>query len=614
MRGEIATRSDVHHGDGDLPAGERRRVDQPAHRLGEGRGRIDLRIGGDGTGRRGSGDRSRGARRRIGVAGPGRERQRGSERRGEHGREDGAAANHGSGLTPSARSREAAAFLASRLLPIALALLTLLTLLPSCARPATTSDPSRPLELLVTTDAETLDPRFATDAVGLRVSRLLHAGLTRLDPETSAPVAYLAESWRWDDPLTLRVRLRPGLHFHDGAPFESTDVAATLAAFASPRVGSRHARIVEPIARVETDGPLVVVVHLARPHATLLSDLELPILRRDQAARPASAGDDLDGLGPYRLTRRSAGDLHLEPTTGGALDAHHAVEIRTVHDENARALRLESGVADVAVNAVSPTLLPAFEHPGSPVTIVARAGANLTYLLTRSDEGPLADVRVRRAIALGIDRQLLARTLLGNHATVAGSLFPPGHWAHGNSEPGAFTRDVPRARALLAEAGFAGGLSLDLLTSTDRLRRSLATAMAQELEEVGLHVTVVPLELGTLLARLTAGDFQLGALQIPELAEPNVLRVFLDSASIPPDGANRGRVRDPEIDRLLDEGDRQTDLAARQPIYAHLDARLFDRLWIVPLWHEDQVALVSSRATGFVPSREGRLLGLAAIP
>jgi peptide/nickel transport system substrate-binding protein len=494
-----------------------------------------------------------------------------------------------------------------------LALVPLALSLASCARPAaTTGDPSRPLELLVVTEPETLDPRFATEAVGLRVSRLLHAGLTRLDPETSAPVPYLAESWRWDDPLTLRVTLRPGLHFHEGAPFESADVAATLAAFASPQVASRHARIVEPIARVETDGPLAVIVHLSRPHATLLSDLELPILRRDQAARPASAGDDLDGLGPYRLTRRTTGDLHLEPTTGGAMDAHHAVEVRTVHDENARALRLESGAADVAVNAVSPTLLPAFDH--APVQIVARAGANLTYLLTRSDEGPLADVRVRQAIALGIDRQLLAQTLLGGHATVAGSLFPPGHWAHGSTEPGAFTRDVPRARALLAEAGVGGGLSLDLLTSTDRLRRSLATAMAQELEEIGLHVTVVPLELGTLLARLTAGDFQLGALQIPELAEPNVLRVFLDSASIPPNGANRGRVRDPEIDRLLDEGDRRTDLAARQPIYAQLDARLFDRLWIVPLWHEDQVALVSPRASGFVPSREGRLLGLAAIP
>ena len=417
----------------------------------------------------------------------------------------------------------------------------------SCARPAATRDPSRPLELLVTTDAETLDPRFTTDAVGLRVSRLLHAGLTRLDPQTSAPVPYLAESWRWDDPLTLRVTLRPGLRFHDSprAPFESADVQATLAAFASPQVGSRHARIVEPIARVDTEGPLVVVIHLARAHATLLSDLELPILRRDQAARPAAAGDDLDGLGPYRLTARSPGDLHLEPTTGAAMDAHHALEIRTVHDENARALRLESGVADVAVNTVSPTLLPAFA--GTPVQMVARPGANLTYLLTRSDEGPLADVRVRQAIALGIDRKLLAQTLLGGHATVAGSLFPPGHWAHPAAEVGAFTRDVGRARALLGEAGFAAGLALDLLTSTDRLRRSLATAMAQELEEIGVHVTVVPLELGTLLARLTAGDFQLGALQIPELAEPNVLRVFLDSASIPPNGAQprpRARRRD----------------------------------------------------------------------
>src|SRR6202041_816229 len=99
--------------------------------------------------------------------------------------------------------------------------------------------------------------------------------------------------------------------------------------------------------------------------------------------------------------------------------------------------------------------------------------------------------------------------------------------------------------------------------STERLRLTVARTMAQELGDVGLDVEVVPLELGTLIARLNAGDFDLASLQMPELTEPNVLRVFLHSAFVPPAGANRGRIRDAELDALLDLGDRTLDLTAR---------------------------------------------------
>ncbi len=68
---------------------------------------------------------------------------------------------------------------------------------------------------------------------------------------------------------------------------------------------------------------------------------------------------------------------------------------------------------------------------------------------------------------------------------------------------------------------------MTLLTSTDRLRGDVARFIAQEFEDVGLVAEVVPLELGTLIARLNAGEFDLACLTIPEMSEPNVLRHFL---------------------------------------------------------------------------------------
>ncbi len=469
----------------------------------------------------------------------------------------------------------------------------------------------RPLEMLVANDAETLDPRYATDAVAMRVTRLVHAGLVRLDPDTLEPRPYAAKSLRWRDPLTLEATLRDDLRFHSGAPLGAQDVVATLRALASKKVASRHARMVEAVAGAEAEGDRVVVIRLARPHATLLTDLELPILRRDQAEGPPAPDGSLDGLGPYRVARGVRGDLLLTPESGGALPRPaHAIEVRTVHDENARAVRLEAGRADVEVNQISPSLLGALAaEPGLAVT--ARPASSLTYMVVDEERGALADVRVRRALSLAIDRALLCRTLFDGRAQPASGLVAPAHWAH--TEAPAFPFDLAQARSALEQAS-ALSLHVTLLTSTDRLRGDVARVVAQGLGDAGIVADVVPLELGTMLARLDAGDFDAAILTLPEMTEPNVLRHFLHSAFIPPAGGNRGRVRDAVLDALLDEGDATPGEAERRGIYARVEARERDQMHWIPLWVEDQVAVTSARARAFVPSAEGRWLSLASLP
>lgn len=104
----------------------------------------------------------------------------------------------------------------------------------ACGRDAK-ARPDRPIEVLVANDAETLDPRYATDAIAMRTTRLVHAGLTRLDPVHLAPKPYLARSWHWADARTLHVELRDDVRFHSGAPLRAADVVATIAAFQEGR-------------------------------------------------------------------------------------------------------------------------------------------------------------------------------------------------------------------------------------------------------------------------------------------------------------------------------------------------------------------------------------------
>lgn len=470
-----------------------------------------------------------------------------------------------------------------------------------CGGPTHAHPADRPLEIVVSSDAETLDPRYAVDAVGLRVTRMIHAGLVRLDPKTLEPLPYLARRWQWLGDERLEIELEPDLRFHSGAPFEARDVVETLRAFADPRVGSRHARVVEPIAEAHAEGPNVVIITLKRPHATLLTDLEVPILRADQAFSAPSPNGKLDGLGPYKVTKVERGEIDLAPASG-VLDAPmHAVTVRTVHDENARALRLLSGDSDVDLNVISPTLLSSLEGREG-LSVVSRPGANLTYAILRSDRAPFDDVAMRRAFSATIDRDLVARTFLAGHAHSASTLLPPALWAHTDLPAIEHVPTPPLVRT-----------HLTLLTSTDRLRVVIARFVAQELNDAGWDVEVVPLELGAMIARLNAGDFDAAFLQIPELAEPNTLRVFMHSTYIPPAGANRARIASPDIDALLDAGDRTIDLDARRRIYAELERKNRDGMYLVPLWHEDQVAVRSLRAHDFVPSAEGRWLGLATL-
>jgi peptide/nickel transport system substrate-binding protein len=171
--------------------------------------------------------------------------------------------------------------------------------------------------------------------------------------------------------------------------------------------------------------------------------------------------------------------------------------------------------------------------------------------------------------------------------------------------------DPSKARGVLS-----GLREVSLLTSTDRSRITLARAVAQMLGDAGLPATVVPLDLGVLFTRLDAGDFDMALLQLPELTEPNVIAWFFNPSGVPGEGGagkNRARYRNPAARDLFDDAARVTDKARRQADYRALMRLMAADVPVVPLFHEDQVAVVSARARAFLPSAEGRWMSLARL-
>ncbi len=479
------------------------------------------------------------------------------------------------------------------------------------------------LVVLLPRDAEQLDPRLIGDAYGLKVSRLIFASLVTIHPHTLKPIPDLAEKVELVAPAQYRVRLRKNLRFSDGTTLDAADVAATYRSVVSPQIGSRYARTYRRIARMETPDPHTVVFHLTGPHATFLTDLELPILRaEDEYRRLGALGKAAPvGAGPYRLVRRQPGQIELRanPHWHRGTPLFPRVRMLVVRDDNTRALRMLAGAADLALSAIPPLLVPLFaDRP--EFAVKTASGVGTTYLGINTEASVLADLRVRRAIAHAIDRRAIIETKLGGRAQPARGWIVPGHWAHSTETP-VYDYDPDKARALLDAAGLGGHgsgsrLQLTLRTGNDRFRMSIARVLVAMLEKVGIGVDLRPTEVAMLIADLNKGHFELTLLQVPEVIEPHTLSWFFGSDRIPGDGgaegANRWRIRSAALDAALEQGRRTPERNRRREAYRVVQRILAEQLPVIPLWHEDVVAVMRRRVRGFAVPRDGRFSTLAA--
>jgi peptide/nickel transport system substrate-binding protein len=477
------------------------------------------------------------------------------------------------------------------------------------------------LTLVLPRDVQEIDPRFSGDAYGHKLSRLLFASLVTIDPISLEPVPDLAESVQIEAPTRYRVRLRRGLRFSDGSALDATDVVATFRGVVDPAFGSRYAQTYRRIRSARALDSHTVLFELTGPHATFMTDLELPVMRAEDAlSHVGTLGTPPPvGSGPYVLQSRAAGRIELaaNPHWHGGVPLHPRVRMVVIRDDNTRALRMRAGAGDLALNAIPPLLIPLFEGDDR-FTVDSAAGIGTTYVGLNLEAQKLRDRRVRAALAHAIDRSLLIETKLGGRAREASSWIVPGHWAYWQQTP-RYPFDLKRAAALLDAAGYppdADGVRMRLAMrcGSDRFRQSIARAIGAMLGEVGVEVDIRPTEIATLLHDLGRGQFELTMLQVPEVVEPHVLSWFFGSDKVPGEGregANRWRLRSAALDAALERGRRTTVRQERIEAYRDAQRVLATELPVIPLWHEDVVAVKSRRARDFVVPRLGRFGTLA---
>lgn len=472
-----------------------------------------------------------------------------------------------------------------------------------------------------------LDPRFALTNHDQKLSKLVFLGLTTVDTPSMEPKLALAEEIQKVEDLVWEVTLRPDVRFSDGSPVTAADVAWTFESTMADGTGSLFRKgFEERFRRFEVVDERRVHIHLQKPVATLESDLDFGIIKRPEEGRDGRRDtDELAGAGPYQVVSFSGERVLLErnPHYYGERPEMDKLEFVIVRDTNARALMLVGGSADFTQNSIRVDLV---DHVAGRDRVHVTTGhsAILTYLMMHNEDPLLSDVRVRRAIAHAIDREGIIEAKLGGRAVPATGLLPPMHWAY-EGDVARYDYDPEKARRLLDEAGYPdpdgpGGeprLRLTYKTSADQFRVSMARILAAQLGEVGIEAEVRSFEFGTFFADIKEGNYQIATMQTAEITEPDWFFTYFHSSRIPseeqPHEHNRWRYRNQRLDELTVAGRKEMVRDRRRVHYREVQEILARDLPIVPLWHEDNVAVMNKDVTGYEVLPNARFSYLADV-
>ncbi len=485
------------------------------------------------------------------------------------------------------------------------ALLTLALVLasPACLRRPATAPGM--LVVSITTGPNNLDPRFATDDASQKLHQLIFDNLVDLDDRLRV-VPRVAASLEHPDPLTYVARIRRDIHFHDGRGLTADDVVFTFGqmidpAFTSPRKGGYR-----ELASVVATDPYTVVFTLRQPFPSFPINLMMPIVPK---GADASLRDRPVGSGPYRFVRYAVDDqVELEANSHywAGPPKNRGLVMKIVPDDVMRGLELRRGTMDLVVNDVAPDLVHQLRsHAG--LQVVQGPGVDYQYVGVNLRDPVLRDVRVRQALAHGINRDAIVAHLRRGLAAPAAGMLPALSWA-ASPDLFSFPHDPARARALLDEAGYADPdgdgprvrFALTLKVSNSEFNRLQSSVIQQDLRDIGIALDVRTYEFATLYADVLAGNFQLYTLQwtAASLADPDILRRVFHSTQVPPAGFNRGRYSNPRVDGLLDAAGSELDEARRLALYHEVQQVIAADVPYISLWHKTNVAVAQRDLQG----------------
>ena len=465
------------------------------------------------------------------------------------------------------------------------------------------------------TDVTSFDPGINPTPDAQQVITMIYDTLIQRDDNMQLKPG-LAVSWRNVDPLTWEIKLRSGVKFHNGEPFDARSVKFTLERLSTPgdKAGG-HVMFSSfgGIERVDAVDPLTVTIKTKRPDPVLPARLAqtfgaqmIPAEYTAKAGYPGLAKNPV-GTGPYKLVQWLKDDrtiLEANKDYWGGAPAIQRVVWRVIPDDLARVSALQAGEVQVIVR-VPPDQVPAIEKRGG--LRVERVLGNVTNVFTvcgiKKDTGPLADKRMRQAIAYSIDQKSIIDNLFRGLAAPLGQGAPSTDFGF-NPAIKPYPYDPAKAKALLGELGYKGEEVL-VRSASGYIVNDVAVvnATTEMLRKAGINARAEIVDIQTRLEMIKNGNVT-GLL----LINPQGTNFDTDGVVwrlMGPGGILavhwKGSDPDQEFYRLMEEARYSVDQKKRQQNYYRAAEIFADELPWIPVFQDVATFGVSAKVKNFKP-------------
>jgi peptide/nickel transport system substrate-binding protein len=451
--------------------------------------------------------------------------------------------------------------------------------------------------------AGAVDPLTVTDAGGLCLLNQTGEYLLNDDANDQLQPA-LALSWQPNAKADVwTFRLRPGVKFHDGQPFGARDVVATYDRLADPSTGSAALSVLKGVlskggARAVDEH--TVAFHLDAPNGNFPYYVSSD--NYNAVILPANYAGDYEktfiGTGPLRLEsyepRRGASFIR-NPDYWGDAALPQRVRFTFYADEQGQLLALLGNEADAMGTFTVQGGIGILNDPAFKVLGVHSSAHRQIHM--RNDMPPFHDKRVRQALALAIDRDVLARGLFRGRASVGNdSPFAPVFPSTADDVPQR-TPDLAQARRLLASAGVPHGFDVTLTTEKYMEIPDLAAIVQNAAKAIGIRVALRIESQAQYYGAGTYGrsDWLDAPLGITDYGHRGVPNVFLNAPLTSGGTWNAAHFRNPQYDRLVSQFSAALDIGRQKQIAAQIQTLLLDETPVIIPYFYDQ--LIAQRAT-----------------
>lgn len=409
-------------------------------------------------------------------------------------------------------------------------------------------------------------------------------------PEDAEYRPLLAESWEWVDETTLKFKLREDVIFHDGIPLTAADAVYTLNYVSNPDNKVNVQSNVNWIESAEQVDDFTFLLHLKGPFPPVFEYLAslIAILPDGFYGDNMTAGSSgrLVGTGPYRIVSFEPGagiglerfDGYFEGSPKG-MPAFDAVEYRTIPDRATQIAELISGGVDWIWRVPEDFLeqLEAVPTVEVSVTETMRIGYLGLNTLGEPNANPLADIRVRRAIAHAIDRQLIVANVVGAGSAVVDTACYRTQFGC-IEDVISYDYDPAKSKALLAEAGHADGLSLSFAVSQPMAE--WGSAITGMLGSSGIETSTEVSQYSAWRDKVVNRTIDIAYGSWGSYSINDVSAILNNFFSLGPDDM----AQDAEIAEALKQAAQTNDQVRRAELFEFALKRIAEQVYWVPMW------------------------------